>query len=480
MPNGSEPTKPDVTLVPRSLSLAQFATFSQSVRHLQYQQEKSLHQSHNFPAAPSHLHPAPAPFTKSLQIFIKAVGRSRQTLSSQNRKWRRHNKCDWVLATIPVRSHQYETEEWVVWCDMSSENDSNITPLPLLGSMPACDGDVGHQSLFMWATGQNYTANLQPPPEWGSQGLVHLQQTASAHSQELLHLTFIAAQMLSKCIKTWSDSDYSLSLTFTLWDTASKNEGSEETFIPSFCFNSLLLLQLTLTISTHREKSEVTYQSRFSVFFPWQIQWHTLKLDASCAPSKLYIRIKSSRGSHLTVFFLTEMHLIANWTQTCKTALGYLPWDLWRVNPLNNMKITLLQWGGGGKQHQNKPSSSTHSFKLNKFHSPKWQMVCICPLGTEKYPRKASQPLTFWKAFYTFQTMSIMNSLSQCKCLIYHTSLETILGLGLLGHHQALLPVSLCANICPAAPTETHARPKVAKQHPRCLKHQASSPALKN
>lgn len=73
-----------------------------------------------------------------------------------------------------------------------------------------------------------------------------------------------------------------------------------------------------------------------------------------------------------------------------------------------------------------------------------------------------------------------MNSLSQCKCLIYPTSLETIiLGLGLLGHYQALLPVSLCANICPAAPTEMHAQPKVARQHPRCLKHQASLPALK-
>lgn len=73
-----------------------------------------------------------------------------------------------------------------------------------------------------------------------------------------------------------------------------------------------------------------------------------------------------------------------------------------------------------------------------------------------------------------------MNSLSQCKCLIYYTSLETIiLALGLLGHHQALLPLSLCANICPAAPTETHALPKVAKQHPQCLKHQTSLPALK-
>lgn len=135
----------------------------------------------------------------------------------------------------------------------------------------ASDDDVGHQPLFMWATGQNYTPVLQPPPEQGSRGLAHLQQTDSAHSQELLHLTFMAAQTLSKCIKTWSDSDYSLSLTFNSWDTASKNESSEERFISSFCFNSLLLLQLTLTISTHRGKSEVTYQSRFSVFFPQQI-----------------------------------------------------------------------------------------------------------------------------------------------------------------------------------------------------------------
>lgn len=105
--------------------------------------------------------------------------------------------------------------------------------------------------------------------------------------------------------------------------------------------------------------------------------------------------------------------------------------------------------------------------------------ICLSPRHW-KIARKASQPLTFWKAFYTFQIMSIMNSLSQCKCLIYHTSLETIiLGLGLLGHQQALLPVRLCANICPAAPTEIHARPKVARQHPRCIKHQASSPALK-
>lgn len=89
-----------------------------------------------------------------------------------------------------------------MWCDMSSENDSNITLLPLLGAMPACDGDVGHQPLFMRATGQNYTPDLQLPPERGSRGLVHLQQTASAHSQELLHPTFIAAQTLSKCIKT--------------------------------------------------------------------------------------------------------------------------------------------------------------------------------------------------------------------------------------------------------------------------------------
>lgn len=100
----------------------------------------------------------------------------------------------------------------------------------------------------------------------GVQGPAHIQQTASGHSQELLHLTFIAAQTLSKCIKTWSDSDYSLSLTLNSWDTASKNEGSEETFISSFCFNSLLPLQLAFTISTLREKSGVTYWSRFSVF----------------------------------------------------------------------------------------------------------------------------------------------------------------------------------------------------------------------
>lgn len=135
----------------------------------------------------------------------------------------------------------------------------------------ASDDDVGDQPWFMWATGQNYTSVLQPPPEWGSRGPAHLQQTASGHSQQLLHLTFIAAQMLSKCIKTWSDSDYSLSLTFNSWETASKNEGSEETFISSFCFNSLLPLQLAFTISTHREKSGFTYWSRFSVFFPQQI-----------------------------------------------------------------------------------------------------------------------------------------------------------------------------------------------------------------
>lgn len=132
----------------------------------------------------------------------------------------------------------------------------------------ASDDDVGHQPLFKWATGQNYTPVLQPPPERGSQRLAHLQQTGSAYRQELLHLTFVAAQTLSKCIKTWSDSDYSLSLTCNSWDAASKNESSEERFIPSFCFNSLLPLQLILTISTHRGKSEVTYQSRFSVFFP--------------------------------------------------------------------------------------------------------------------------------------------------------------------------------------------------------------------
>lgn len=145
---------------------------------------------------------------------------------------------------------------------------------------------------------QNDTPVLQLPPEQGSWGLAHLQQTASAHSQELLHLTLIAAQTLSECIKTWSDSDYSLSLTFNSWDTASKNESSEETFIPSFCFNSLLHLKLAITISTHGEKSEVTHQSRFSVFFPRQIQGHTLQLDALCAPNKLCIRIESSRGSH--------------------------------------------------------------------------------------------------------------------------------------------------------------------------------------
>lgn len=157
---------------------------------------------------------------------------------------------------------------------MNSENDSNITPLPLSGVMPACAGI----RWWCWASASIYVSNwskLYPcpsAPTWaGFMRTGPPQQTASAHSQELLHLTFMAAQTLSKCIKTWSDSDYSLSLTFNSWDTASKNESSEERFISSFCFNSLLLLQLTLTISTHRGKSEVTYQSRYSVFFPRQI-----------------------------------------------------------------------------------------------------------------------------------------------------------------------------------------------------------------
>lgn len=144
------------------------------------------------------------------------------------------------------------------------------------------------------------------------------------------------------------------------------------------------------------------------------------------------------------------------------------------------MKMTLLQLGGGERQHQNKPLSSTHSFKTKQISLIQMTNgMCLSPRNW-KIAWKASQPLTLWKAFYTFQIMSIMNSLSQCKCLIYYTSLETIIwGLGLLGHHQALLSVSLCANICPAAPTEAHARPKVAKQHPQCLKHQASLPASK-
>lgn len=189
------------------------------------------------------------------------MGRSRQTLSSWNQKWRRDNKSDQFLTMIPCEISSIW--DWGVGGvgDMSSENDTSITLQPLLGAMTACAGI----RWWCWASTFIYASNwskLYPYPSastWvGFMGISPPQQTASAHSQELLHLTFIAAQTLAKCIETWSDSDYSLNLTFNSWDTASKNEGSEETFIPSFCFNSLLPLQLALTISTHREKSEVT------------------------------------------------------------------------------------------------------------------------------------------------------------------------------------------------------------------------------
>lgn len=118
------------------------------VRHLQYQQEKRLHQSHNFPAAPS-LSRLWEEAGKPFQIRTENGG---VTINLINPSLR-----------FPVRSHQYETEEWVVWCDMSSENDSNITPLPLSGTMPACAGI----RWWWWASALIYVSNwskLYPYP----------------------------------------------------------------------------------------------------------------------------------------------------------------------------------------------------------------------------------------------------------------------------------------------------------------------------
>jgi len=54
VPGCSKPTSPDVALAPRTLSPSW-----QPAEGLHYQQEKSLHRSLCFLAAPSHLHPSP-------------------------------------------------------------------------------------------------------------------------------------------------------------------------------------------------------------------------------------------------------------------------------------------------------------------------------------------------------------------------------------------------------------------------------------
>lgn len=137
MPGGSKPTKPDVTLVPHSLSLAQFATLSQLDICNTNRRKVSINPTISqlllptsillLPFSLSHYKYLLRPWEEAGKPFQFRTENAGETISLIN-----------FSLWFPVRSHQYKTEEWVVWCDMSSENDSSITALPLSGAMPAC------------------------------------------------------------------------------------------------------------------------------------------------------------------------------------------------------------------------------------------------------------------------------------------------------------------------------------------------------
>lgn len=142
--------------------------------------------------------------------------------------------------------------------------------------------------------------------------------------------------------------------------------------------------------------------------------------------------------AHSTCFFLTQLM-----TQTSRTTqlLDLVLYLLLKRKPLKSTKMSLSI----------KRRKSIIFNKLNKSCSLKWQWYTFVSQAPKSTHERHLSLSPFWKAFYASQIMTIIDSTSHCKCLIYHSCPKSALW------EQVCLvaPNSLYANTCLSAPAHS-------------------------